>query len=295
MTDETKPLHTITILGGDVRQLTAADVLQRHGHTVVVTGFDTYEGIKSRSPEEALHGADTLLLPIPVIRNDRVNLPFSSLKLTVPALLQLLDTADHTLTAVFGGVLPPTLTEALAARGLRVIDLCEDERFNLLNAIPTAEGALAVAMEHLPITLHGASVAVLGFGRIGKTLCRLLQALGASVTAVARHEADLAYAECCGYRALSYRELAAAAGHLDLIFNTVPATVVTEDILTALPPAGRRIIDLASRPYGVDTDAALRHGVQVIHALSLPGKVAPATAGAIVAQCLERRLEEVRA
>lgn len=52
------------------------------------------------------------------------------------------------------------------------------------------------------------------------------------------------------------------------------------------------VIDLASRPGGVDCQAAARYGVRVISALSLPGKVAPVTAGKIIAECIVKNLSE---
>ena len=292
MTDETKFSSTVAILGGDLRQLAAADALREAGYRVLLSGFDIREGIDNRSLAEALTEADVLLLPMPTVRHDRINLPFSDERLTVPELLAWL-TAHRPphLSYVFGGVIPPVLTEGLEALGYRVTDLCREERFNLLNAVPTAEGALAEAMSHLDITLYGAETAVLGYGRIGKILCRSLHALGASVTAVARSESDLTYAELNGYRALTYPELPAVASRLDVIFNTVPHPVLTEPILSQLSKQAI-VIDLASLPYGVDADAALRHGVCVIHALSLPGKVAPLTAGRIVARCVSEKLKE---
>lgn len=292
MTDEMKLTHTIALLGGDLRQLAAADALRAAGYCVTLSGFDAEAGTENLPLAEALAEAEVLLLPLPTIRHDRINLPFSDERLTVSALLTWL-TANRPphLTQVFGGVIPAALTEGLRALGLRVTDLCSEERFNLLNAVPTAEGALAEAMRHLDITLYGAEAAVLGFGRIGKVLCRSLHALGAKVTAVARRERDRTEAELCGYRALSYREVPAAASRLDVIFNTVPSLVLTEPILSQLPKKCI-VIDLASFPYGVDADAALRHGVCVIHALSLPGKVAPITAGRIVARCVCEKLKE---
>ena len=50
----------------------------------------------------------------------------------------------------------------------------------IANSIPTAEGAVQLAMERLPITIHGANALVLGFGRCGVTLARLLKAMGAT-------------------------------------------------------------------------------------------------------------------
>ena len=69
------------------------------------------------------------------------------------------------------------------------------------NAVPTAEGAVQIAMEELPITLHRARVLVLGFGRLGKLAAHRFAALGAKVSVAARKWADLAWAEAYGYGA----------------------------------------------------------------------------------------------
>ena len=89
-------------------------------------------------------------------------------------------------------------------------------------AVPTAEGALQVAMEHLPVTLRGAQCLVLGYGRIGKLLSHRLQGLEARVTVAARKYADLAWAEAYGLRALPINRLSGALGGMQVIFNTVP-------------------------------------------------------------------------
>ena len=67
----------------------------------------------------------------------------------------------------------------------------------------------------------------------------------------------------------------------DLVVNTAPARVLDAARLAQLEP-DCLVIDLASRPGGVDMEAAARLGVRVIWALSLPGKVAPVTAGRIL-------------
>ena len=63
--------------------------------------------------------------------------------------------------------------------------------------------------------------------------------------------------------------------------NTVPARVLgrteLEDLRTDC-----LILDLASKPGGVDLSAAGELGLTVIWALSLPGKVAPVAAGAAI-------------
>ena len=52
-------------------------------------------------------------------------------------------------------------------------------------------------------------------------------------------------------------------------------------------------MDLASKPGGVDMEAASRLGVRVIWALSLPGKVAPVTAGKIIRDTIYHILNEL--
>lgn len=133
-------------------------------------------------------------------------------------------------------------------------------------------------MEELPITLHGARVLIIGYGRLGKLLAHRISGLGARVSVSARNYADLAWAEAFGYGVEHTGQLEGWLCGYDLVINTVPARVLGEIALTDLR-AGCLVIDLASKPGGVDFEAAARLGVRVIWALSLPGKVAPVTAG----------------
>jgi len=288
--EKKKETVKIAVLGGDLRQLSAAERLKELGYEVSLFGFDTYGEGPFLSAEEAAIGASVLLLPVPAVRNDRLNLPFSEERVTLSELLERLEGSLDGVNRVFGGKIPEEAVSALRERGIAVCDLTGEERFNVLNAVPTAEGAIAIAMNHLDVTLYGASVCVLGFGRIGKALCRPLTALGAKVTAVSRKAKDRALSEIYGCRAVDYGDLPSLAGEFDVIFNTVPATVLNEETLAAMDGRGF-VIDLASKPGGVDQDAALRHNVTVITALSLPGKVAPVTAGRIIADCLNDTLK----
>ena len=46
-------------------------------------------------------------------------------------------------------------------------DYFEREEFTVKNAVPTSEGAIAIAMREYPGTINGAKCLVAGFGRIG--------------------------------------------------------------------------------------------------------------------------------
>ena len=99
------------------------------------------------------------------------------------------------------------------------------------NAVPTAEGAIQIAMEELPITIHGARALVIGYGRLGRALSQRLAGLGAKVSVAARKFADLAWAESCGYGIEHTGQLEGWLCCYDLVVNTVPARILSEEDL----------------------------------------------------------------
>ena len=153
------------------------------------------------------------------------------------------------------------------------------EELEIANAVPTVEGAIQIAMEELPTTLFGTRVLVLGFGRLGKLLAHRLKGLGANVTVAARSYGDLAWIQAYGCKSERMEQLDGWLGGYQLVINTV----LRPDCL---------IIDLASKPGGVDFEGAAQLGVKVIWALSLPGKVAPVTSGKIIRDTIYHILGE---
>ena len=123
------------------------------------------------------------------------------------------------------------------------------EQCKIPHAVPTAEGAIQIAMEELPITIHGARVLVIGYGRVGRMTAQRFQALGARVSVAARKYADLAWAESQGLGVEQTGRLLGWLCSYDLVINTVPARVLGEAELGDLKP-GCLVIDLASNPGG---------------------------------------------
>ena len=164
-------------------------------------------------------------------------------------------------------------------------------RVHTANAVPTAEGAIQIAMEQTDVTLHGLRALVIGYGRIGSILAAKLAALGVLVTVSARSCRDTARIEAAGLQSADTRHLTDVLSDFPLVFNTVPAAVLGAAELSKLPPKAL-IIDLASQPGGIDLSAVPPDGVRVIHALSLPGKVAPVTASIAVRDTIYAILSE---
>lgn len=276
-------IKSFAVIGGDLRQVHLSGLLAADGYNVFATGFDrdvevSKDVIMLRSAAEAVKKADCVVLPLPYsVDGITVNAPYARLPIKVD---EIIGAASPGMIVV-GGMLGGDVAEKAENAGIRLVDYYRREELAVLNTIPTAEGAIQIAMEELPITIHGARCLVAGFGRVGKTLCRSLAALGAEVSACARKCADLAWIKALGYTPIEVRELGHSVGAFDVVFNTIPAVVLSEAVLANLRK-DCLVIDLASKPGGVDFETAGRIGIKTIWALSLPGKVAPITSGAII-------------
>ena len=264
----------------------------KDGCTVRVFGLERMPGI-DRLPicptlAETLADADCVVAPLPFCDEMlTVTAPFSAHPVAVTALLD----AMHPSSVLLCGKLQKEAAALAQSRGIEVFDYLEREEFAVLNAVPTAEGAICIAMDELSVTIDHAKCLVVGFGRIGKLLASKLKSLGADVTVSARKCSDRAWIRAYGYKPAETGALRGHLGGYDVIFNTVPLRLFGDKWLSELDET-TLCIDLASKPGGFDMDAAARRSVKVIWALSLPGKVAPLTAGAIVRDTVMNILRE---
>lgn len=276
----------ILIAGGDLRQYYLAQILAKTC-TVYTTGLEkcapVFSGELPPAQVSTLPPPDYIILPVPAESEKGVlNTPFSAARISTQALLSCAD--EH--TVVLGGRMDGSLLSMINERGLVASDYLKREELAVKNAAVTAEGAVCLAMEELPYTIDQTPVLVIGYGRIGRLLAKKLGALGAKVTVAARSLEARAWAQTEGSRACSIEELDDELPAFPLIFNTAPAEVLSEALLTRVR-LDCLIIDLASKPGGIDQLCARRLGLKTIWALSLPGKTAPYTAAQIIAETVE--------
>lgn len=284
----------LLFVGGDARQLEVISTVLQLDASVSLAGFDTLPETFADAQlvpltEESFRQVDALVLPVAGIDNNgTVSSHFSPDTLTLtPSHFAAMSAG----TFVFTGISQAYLAAQCTEHSLRLVRLMELDEVAILNSIPTAEGAIALAMEHTDITIHSSRCLVLGFGRCGQTLARSLDALRAKVGVVARGTADLARIEELGFRPVPLAQLSSAVADEDVIFNTIPFPVLTASVLKEMK-ASAVIIDIASRPGGTDFRYAERRRLKAILAPSLPGMVAPKTAGRIIAGTLSRILAE---
>ncbi len=287
---------TFLVLGGDLRQLSLAQSLAQDGHNVIIFGLEQLWDDTMHSPNISLctslsqgaKDADCIVGPLPICdEKGDINAPFANAPVN---LIGLLDVIPHNVPLLAGQISPRVLEET-NTRGILTFDYLKREEFAVRNAVATAEGAIQIAMEELPVTLDDAKCLVCGFGRIGKLLAHKLRTLGAQVTVNARKYSDFAWIRAYGYTPHHIFDLENCLDGMDVVFNTVPARIFGERELKRLTNK-TLCIDLASKPGGFDFDTAGKLGVKVIWALSLPGKVAPVTAGTTIRETVVNILTE---
>ncbi len=222
----------------------------------------------------SLSKADVILLPVPTTRDGK-NIFCPQANTTIP-----LDALNK---------LPqkPLVLSCGCYCGDCCIDYLRIDSFCLLNAVPTAEGAIAEAITDTPFCLWQARVLVIGFGRVAKVLVDRLKALKCDVTVSARKLRDFAHLDALGIKHIKTAEAEQCTAQFDIIFNTVDIPVFSD--LTTLK--NTYLYDLSTTGC-LDFDAAKQLGINAKKLPGLPGKVAPDTAGKIIAQTANNLIGE---
>ena len=277
--------YTFSVVGGDHRQAVIIKKLLEYGHCVKVfslaSPLSDVEGAEiCSSPEEALLDSDALLLPLPVSRDGTtLNLSAQDCKIGISELIKI--SARNKSTVVLGGLITSEIKKLADALGVELIDYYDCEELQQKNALPSAEGAIMVAMENTDRVIAGMRILICGYGRIGRLLACKLKRLGASVSVAARRDEILCEIAMAGFEPIDLREgnaIISASQGSDVIFNTIPSQIFTTQIIDRIY-SDPLYIEIASSPGGIDLQSARCRKMRIIFAPSLPGKYAPASAG----------------
>lgn len=278
----------ILMIGGDERQLYAANALEQQGCAVEIYGNDRDDKVRALQVEDLFLSLSekkdkTVVLPLPASRDQStIHMPYFDKELSFLRLSEALSAERHEL---MGGMLPETWTFILGQKGIRTVDYFKDECLIIKNSVPTAEGVLGVLIANLPITLKNSSCVVFGFGRCGRAIAHSLLANGARVSVAARSSKALKEAEALGCTPVPIELFLQSAHTYDALINTIPHPVVNVQILSALRK-DCPIVEIASAPYGVDFQSARSLGLRVLKEGSLPGRTSPKSAGQYIADTI---------
>ncbi len=295
MTDD-KKIYKFAILGSDKRQSVIANELLKRGHCVRVTEdvHSLADGMPAEictNIEKALSNVDFIILPLPATR-DGEHVSSQYLKISLCDIISL---AKANGSIIIGGSIPSNIKKKCVIEGIPVFDYYASEELQKKNALPSAEGALMIAMENTDITVQGMNALVCGYGKTGSVLADILRKLGANVTVGARRDETLCEISLNGFNAIrlgaSHPELVYASQNSDVIFNTVPAAIFTKTVTDQIK--NRPVyIEIASAPGGIDLSAARDNGIKIIFAPSIPGKYSPITAGKYIFETICEILKE---
>ena len=284
-------MNYISVIGGDKRIVELIKILQENANNnIIVYGMENcneleFNGnlIKADNLQEAINGSEKIIASIPISKDGIiVNSPYSNKTIHVK---DIFETAKNK-KIITGNVTTEIEAQIISNNKNEIIDVLKFEELAVLNAIPTAEGAIQIAMEQSNITLHNSNCLVMGFGRIGKILSKMLLGIGANVFCEARKPTDLAFIQALGYNVVDIKNIKENLNKFNFIFNTIPHIILNEECLKIVKK-DCCIIDLASKPGGVDFEAANNLKINTQWALALPGKVAPKTSAKYIYEIIK--------
>lgn len=268
----------LLIIGGDSRQLYMADYLESLGFKISIYGLPDSKRKNEFDLKSAIEECDGIIFPLPISKDGKYPSTVVPIKETLDEMLPFI-TAEK---PVFGGMINRGIKSKFEKRNIKIYDYFEREDVTVMNTIPTAQGILKTLIDNIEYTIHSSKCAVFGFGRVARVTADVLKSVGANVTVCARKNGDLASANVLGMESCKISEFYKIAHEFNIIINTVPSVVIDRKILKNVRP-DCLIIDVASAPFGTDFAAACELGLNAMQCSSLPGKVAPKTAGKIIA------------
>lgn len=268
----------ISIIGGDLRIAFLADLFAKDNLDVYMYGFEKGEGsiFEKIKKNEKIHiceneldcinTGDIIISSIPFSGdNETVKAPYSNKKIYIDDILRL---AENKL--LIAGSIKEDIYKKVEDR-TKIIDIMKLEEVAILNGISTAEGTLKIAIDETKRTIHGSNILILGFGRLGKVLAKMFKSLNANVFCEARRKDDLAWIKAYGYSEIKMDNLDENLKNKQIIINTIPHMILDENRLNLIDK-DCLIIDLASKPGGVDFKTAEKLGLKVNWALGIPRK-----------------------
>ena len=263
--------YDIAVIGGDKRTACMASVFAGQGYNVIcfgtlkVSGSDTIP--HAGSLKEALSKASIIVCGIPLEKDGFLSFGEDLPPIPLTELQRLL--RKH--YKIFGGVISEEFKSMCEKRQIGCYDFMQEESLTISNAVATAEGAILEALLHKPTQLHQSETLVLGYGRCGKVLAHKLNGLSAHVTVCSAVVQELATAAALGFQTMPLSDLPQRIHSFEYLFNTIPATVLTEACLAKIK-GDALIVDIASNRVGVDYEAASLLRRNVLYCPGLPGK-----------------------
>ena len=259
--------------GGDGRTQYTSDYVTEKGYKTIMT--NSISDITS---------CDAIILPLP-FTIDNIYIKGTSTK--IEDLIKYLDKQ----TVLFAGKLNDNAINILKNNDITFYDYNSRDEFAQKNAVPTAQGVLTFVLNNTDVTLNQLKIAVLGYGKCGKSICRTFKSMGSEVISYSRRYSSAADAESDGLTAYLLKDICETISYADIIINTVPFNILGKEIIDRISNKAM-LIDVSSYPYGFDYNYAKSVNKNINLLSSLPGKYVPKTAGIIIGETIINIIEE---
>ena len=270
------------ILGGDFRNVELVKLLAKEKNIVYTYGLEKEiqklesDNIIICDDIKELQETDIVITAIPLSKdNININMP-----LNIYGKESKIDEALKVMNnkLIFTGSVSSEILRKFKLYNIEILDIMKNEEFAVLNAIPTAEETIRIIIDNTKKVLHNTNCLIMGYGRIGKVLAKKLNSLSVKVECLVSDNIEKIWCRVEGYNYIEFENIKNKSDLLkkyDIIINTIPKIILTDELKEIRKDT--LIIDLASKPYGIDRSIVKQENLNFIEALGLPGKSAPIT------------------
>lgn len=260
-------MKSISFIGGDNRSLILSNVLEDRYKNTKLCRYGL--GSSKNTLEECIN-CDCIIFPIPFSKDgENLYSPLNDRQISIGKCIQNVENKT-----IFVGNIDNKINGILEKNKNFVVDIAKDAEFIKNNTIPTAEGIIQCIISNTDITIDKSNILIIGFGNVGKKAAELLNNLNSKVYCYDINKQEVANIETKGYNVLN--NLDNYMKKMDVIVNTVPTLVIDKDKFKFINK-NTLIIDVASKPGGIDFVYAKENNYRVIQYLGIPGKIAPRT------------------
>lgn len=271
------------ILGGDKRYYEIIEAFKNKKYNIDLVGYknkiDKTNNLNISDVDVSKY--DIILFPVNAIGEDYTINGEINFKINPDFFKQAKDNV-----LIFSGIKTPKLDEILKNGQKKAFFLMKDKEVIKDNVIPTVEGILADIITNTDITIKNANILVIGYGNIGKYLVETLNHLKANTIVSIKEDYDkylLDQKNIYNIFSNDIQKMNKVLEKTDIIINTVPSLVLDKNYIDNINN-NAYILDVSSRPHGIDKEALIKKDINFKIYLGIPSKIAPKTSGLILSK-----------
>ena len=205
---------------------------------------------------------DSLLLPFNGI-DEYYNIKQSNLNL-----LDILKEND--IKTIFVGNANNKLKELCNVKNIKLYELLKMPEFVIDNAFLTAIGLVAY-LNQKSLAITDQKILIIGFGNIGFELAKVLKAYKCEFSVYPNTSEEEKFVRLLGYKIADFNDF-------DIAVNTIPRILEWDYSIFKT----KRVIDVASAPYGFDINEIYKNDIKYEIVSAIPSKFAPTSAAIII-------------